>query len=836
MQKPSTTRLSFSIILLALTWRAAQPLAGPTSDWQALVLAAAGSLIFMLSADVRATGIRWLHILVTSGVAAAAAVLVICYGWPRCLLPLTSIGVISLALLKRPQGRKRLAALVLAAEVVVVAGASTVALRLVAWHLHDIPLSKIGRWLCALPGAGTLGDHLTVWDGRGLEMVRPTLEGLGLYEMWYLLVAFCFVLVHTRKGNAARAFARVVAAVLGYAVARFAVVTALAIEFGKADLGWHPAYAILSWLPLALFLRIPSCMNMQPMCLSTAPPVVPRPRLTLITPLVTGVLLVLALGYNDPGRLKAGRVAINETHADWEWTQVPFDTTSYGIRAEYNYHCLREYLSHYYEVSLNTQPLSQSVLEDLDVLIIKTPTEAFAPAEIEAIGDFVRSGGGLLLIGDHTNLFGMTSHLNPIAEQFGLEFRYDDTFDLATTGLVTYRRPNLWFHPCVRNVSDFEFLTSCSLCANPATEAVMIGCSLGSEDADYAHPNFFGDLIYGLGDRFGVFLLAGAKPCGMGRVLLFTDSTCFSNFCMFSPGTAELLVGFVDYLNRKAVRYPWLRPLLWLGCGLSAVFGLVALRGGGGGHRWMLLGMALGATVAMPLTARINAALYGRVAPRCEVKTVLFDTVHTEASFFRYLGQPLPQGRMGLEQFYLCTQRLGLCPFGGDLEAIRSVRPLGVVLVNPCRGFSDEELDLLDRYVTYGGRILILDSILNPQSSANEILSRYGMAVRVAPSFGKEAAAYASAESPSLSMSGIQAFPRLRVYGGTPLVIDSDGNMTVAYAASGIGSVFVAVDAFSYSEKVVGHVLRRGEVPAVTQILCREACRLLETALLHASD
>ena len=42
----------------------------------------------------------------------------------------------------------------------------------------------------------------------------------------------------------------------------------------------------------------------------------------------------------------------------------------------------------------------------------------------------MRHGGGLLLIGEHTNVFQTGVHLNDIAARFRFRFRYDCVFDI----------------------------------------------------------------------------------------------------------------------------------------------------------------------------------------------------------------------------------------------------------------------------------------------------------------------------------------------------------------------------------------------------------------------
>src|SRR2546426_224216 len=161
-----------------------------------------------------------------------------------------------------------------------------------------------------------------------------------------------------------------------------------------------------------------------------------------------GALGVAVLTYgltSLPAGLPAGgRILVDDAHSDWEWTSIPFDRTTYGRQSTYSYYCLLDFLAHHYSVTSNADDeLTEALLADADVLILKTPTRPYLESERDAIVRFVQGGGGLLLISDHTNLFGMTTYINPIGEPFGVEFLMDDTFDLTTGRPSVYVPPRL---------------------------------------------------------------------------------------------------------------------------------------------------------------------------------------------------------------------------------------------------------------------------------------------------------------------------------------------------------------------------------------------------------
>lgn len=818
MRSVPSSRISLAIVLMGSAWRASDRLAAHAMPAFGCLLAACGIGILAASTRLSCGGQR-ISKLAVFILVIVCLVLMISTNSLQASVYGASAALLLLALVPGWGTNRWIGALSVGAVVITFTGASTIILRQVGWRLHDIRIPDVVGLVMGNLGipAGTSGGLLTIWTGRGLETARLSFEGLGVYEITYFTVAVAILTSFSGRCRGGRRLLADVVRILGYAVVRVFVITSLAIEFGRNDLLWHPASTALTWLPLAFILRPPDSPSLSPLAIEIRQ----REASVRILPVVAGIALACALAYSDPGNLKDGRIMFDEGHSNWEWTQEPFDTTAFGIRAEYNYSCLFDYLSHFYTVRANTERISSSLLDTVDILIIKTPTEPFGSDEIEAITGFVKDGGGLLLIGDHTNLFGMTDYLNAIATRFGMHFHYDDTFDLATTGFSVYERPRIWFHPCVRGISEFAFLTSCTLAGDLMTEPVMVGCALGSEDGDYGHPNFFGNIAFDLRDRFGLFAQAGAKSFGRGRVLLFTDSTCFSNFCLFGPGNLGLVLGFVDYLNREGKRYPGAKPVLWSIFGM--LVGVSGLRRVPGGLTWVWLGLFCGFVLGIFGASHLNSGLYGDVAAATVRPSVFFDTEHTKASLSDYLGSRGQHRTPKFEQFFLCVRRIGMYPETGNLMEIKTRNPHGVILLNPSASFTRRELHCLLAYVRGGGRLLVLDSILNETSTANEVLSRYGLMVHLV-----SGPAGAGLNASPLAGESVDLLPQLMIRGGESLRQSHDGHTVVACVRDGAGTVTVAVDSHRYSQLALGPLLQTGKPSGLARRLHREACSLLE--------
>ena len=328
------------------------------------------------------------------------------------------------------------------------------------------------------------------------------------------------------------------------------------------------------------------------------------------------------------------RILFDDVHSgSWETTSRRFDMGHFGEMAEYNYAAAAEMLAHDHAVSiLEHGRLDAQTLVETDVLVIKTPGEPFSPGEIDAVRTWVSSGGRLILVGDHTNLFGMNEKLNRIARGTGIQFRDDAVNDvsghLAESTAHWAEARGAW-----RGVRYTQYLTSCSMSVRGDATGLLRIPNGFADNADYADSSYFGDALCG-GDEFvGPTWVAAAAPFGAGRMVCFSDSTIFSNFTVAEPGHERILRALVlSAGGRRTLRagwWTWLLPVcgLLLTIGLSralyfpgpALAPLMAVVTGSG------VGLALGLGVtwltAGPVSVAYREALEHSAAPRVVAPT-----------------------------------------------------------------------------------------------------------------------------------------------------------------------------------------------------------------------
>jgi hypothetical protein len=192
-------------------------------------------------------------------------------------------------------------------------------------------------------------------------------------------------------------------------------------------------------------------------------------------------------------------------------SHLPKAEAALSTQHQYTYENLRE--------TLDAKVLSpDDPLEKFDEFIIITPTIPFTGKYIQSIRDWTRQGGRLIIIADHTNLFGHQTVLQPLTAGFGIGLRPDALFETETNGGI------------YGNVfNKFTGLTPCSISRGVIPRLKMAGWS---ENPDYSAPSFFGDMTPSNDDQFGCYPILGSRRFGLGEVAVFTDSTFFANFAI----------------------------------------------------------------------------------------------------------------------------------------------------------------------------------------------------------------------------------------------------------------------------------------------------------------
>ena len=712
---------------------------------------------------------------------------------------------------------------------------------LVFSRLHDVSVcSQAAAFLAKLVGIDSVVSNGTIYLGTQ-ETTLPfvmTWDKLGILPLGLFAIAGSVMIARQRSEDwLLRQIPLFLLLIVFFALFRAVALMYAYSIMRSLNVFWNPVFIMLSILPIIPILSMLNIFpHRQKQSLARYEPT--HLSKVIVLSWVALVFCMFSLTgakfFQDPGVQKEGRILIDEVHSDWEKTTRPLDKEWYGSLSTYNYYSMYEWLTHYFSVDRNTEfPLDEYLLQSYDILIAKCPTRAYSEEEIQSIVSFVEDGGGLWLIGDHTNVFGMNTFLNQLAREFGFHFNNDSTHELWTRGLSVYRPPGFLAHPAVKDVEKFQFLTSCSLDVPWHAEEVILAYGLGSKPGDYSDKDFFRRASYVLGDSdFGAFIQAAAAKYGRGRVMAFTDSTCFSSFSVFMDGNPALILGSLQYLNRRN-SIPWLNTglgILSLVFASVLVFILVQWRQGISLTEFVVFGM-LGVVLSAAVFSAVSSSSYPQPKPHTDLSRVAFDEEHSSAIISSAPNLTVKRYRT-YNTFFVWTQRIGLHPFQASSLEDALADSMVIVITNPTSSLTDEEKESLIQYIESGGKLLLMDSLLNTSSTANEIAGLFGMRIQCImrplelmypvvvderggsshslPIVSNEGDIGSDSVTlqPSSNLDASQldlgsAFADLSVVGGFPVSRSAQGSTKIASANRGEGLVVVVVDSVAFSDETM---------------------------------
>jgi hypothetical protein len=183
-------------------------------------------------------------------------------------------------------------------------------------------------------------------------------------------------------------------------------------------------------------------------------------------------------------------------------------------------------------------------LAGVGLVVVINPTGGLGQADGQVLEEFVRAGGGLLVLGDHTNIGGSMHRLNSILAFTGIRFNFDSAVPMRShwRGCLEVRR-----HPVTasawrgsRRRCPPEELLQVAVGASLAVTAPALPLVVGrygfadaGDSLNGGAGAYIGDLARGRGEAVGDVVLVAAEEVGRGRVLVFGDTSPFQNGALF---------------------------------------------------------------------------------------------------------------------------------------------------------------------------------------------------------------------------------------------------------------------------------------------------------------
>lgn len=333
------------------------------------------------------------------------------------------------------------------------------------------------------------------------------------------------------------------------------------------------------------------------------------------------------------------------------------------------------------------------------VLVLINCHRIWSEPERARLESFVRDGGSLLVLGDHTDVFGLMKGFNSLTVPWGVEFRYDSAYHNGQgwNDDVAWLPGALgpWMEPREAGIGIGASLAV----APPARPLLTARFAFSDHGEPFNVPgSFLGNYLHDPGERTGDLVLIAAAQLGRGRVIVYGDTSGFQNGGLpftFAAHVAPVLENLAR-ARRFALPYA-LEAALAL---LAAAAVLAALLFGAGAGQPALLaagaGFALGAALLFPPGA-------SRTLARADLgRALLVDQSHLPETGHYEAGWNVPAS------LTTCAERAGLQVWHLDAwngEAVRRAR--AIALIAPRATLSAAELADLQAACAGGATVLV---------------------------------------------------------------------------------------------------------------------------------
>ncbi|MCE9613124.1 MAG: hypothetical protein K8T26_02540 [Lentisphaerae bacterium] len=262
----------------------------------------------------------------------------------------------------------------------------------------------------------------------------------------------------------------------------------------------------------------------------------------------------VALGMNTSmagGRASlAGKKIVFYEEGFLNWLK-PEHNGEYGRLSIGMYGLLPHFLRSLGATPLVSKDLSAADLAGAEVLVLIFPDKPWQPAQLERIWDFVRRGGSLWVLGEHTvEEAAGGSRFNDVLGPTGIRVKFDSAEFAVGGWLDSY---DIFAHPATIGVPDtrnqFGLVIGASLDTRWPAHPVLAGRWGWSDWGDRSKSSMMGNGRYNAGEQLGDVVLAAEQKLGRGRVVVFGDTSTLSNgINMGSYGfTARLLAALANH-------------------------------------------------------------------------------------------------------------------------------------------------------------------------------------------------------------------------------------------------------------------------------------------------
>jgi hypothetical protein len=251
------------------------------------------------------------------------------------------------------------------------------------------------------------------------------------------------------------------------------------------------------------------------------------------------LLVTVFISLNYLIKKPVSKLALIQCFSNWADTKTSFNMKNITVKGGYSYSLMKEMLQNKYSlISIDERKKLQDGLKNVYTALMITPTIPLKKHEKNIINQFVINGGRLVVITDHTDLYGHGRVVNSLLKEAKIKVEFNALFD-PSDYFAKIRLSNM-------PINALRPKTPNSL--NIAKPAYIWGWAQNwvSEVADYTRPNFFGEFEWTSDDSIGNWPVGATVKFGKGDIVIWCDSTIFANFCIFQKDYLKFLGNLIE--------------------------------------------------------------------------------------------------------------------------------------------------------------------------------------------------------------------------------------------------------------------------------------------------
>lgn len=269
---------------------------------------------------------------------------------------------------------------------------------------------------------------------------------------------------------------------------------------------------------------------------------------------ITGSWFKLDLATDHHYSIKNGKVLFfNEGHTDWN---LPKFGTYGGENGGMFGMLVRDLNSRNIDVTISG--ISKDTLSESDILVIINLNRKLTESEKNLIWNFVKTGGSLLVLGDHTGKEIIRYPFNDLLSPVGIRFNFDSAIPRISNWKNGFKYMHHYINRGLKNENDVQIWIGASLSVTYPSVPVITGKNAFSDSGNLndIQRGYLGDMRYNHGEKLGDIVLVAEADYGKGTVLVFGDTSPFQNSAIalssvFVKGIFDWLFNFHEVKSHR---------------------------------------------------------------------------------------------------------------------------------------------------------------------------------------------------------------------------------------------------------------------------------------------